>query len=97
MAKQDLITTLPSDPVERKRVGKIVDEAVELTQQIKDLQESLKTIYQVEKEDHNIDPKLIKAYVKLEDSRRRDAEKVQAALEEMTERDNELNILYGRE
>ena len=43
------------------------------------------------------DPKLIKAYVKLEYSRRRDAEKVQAALEEMTERDNELNILYGRE
>ena len=39
----------------------------------------------------------VKAYVKLEYSRRRDAEKVQAALEEMTERDNELNILYGRE
>ena len=96
MAKQELIKELPSNIEERKRVGKVLEEALELTQQIKDLQESLKTIYQVEKEDHSYDPKMLKSYVKLEYSRRRDAEKVQANLEEMLERDNELNILFGR-
>ena len=96
MAKQDLIKELPQDLNERKRVGKILEEALEITQQIKDLQESLKTIYQVEKEDHMYDPKMLKSYVKLEFSRRRDAQKVQANLEEMLERDNELNILFGR-
>ena len=50
MAKQDLIKELPSNVEERKRVGKVLEEALELTQQIKDLQESLKTIYQVEKD-----------------------------------------------
>ena len=96
MAKQELIKELPSDINERNRVGKILEEALEITQQIKDLQESLKTIYQVEREDHNYDPKMLKSYVKLEFSRRRDAQKVQANLEEMLERDNELNILFGR-
>ena len=39
---------------------------------------------------------VLKSYVKLEFSRRKDAQKVQANLEEMLERDNELNILFGR-
>lgn len=96
MAKQDLIKELPSNIQERERIGRVLEEVLELTQQIKDLQEFLKTIYQVEKEDHGYDPKMLKSYVKLEFSRRKDAEKVQANLEEMLERDNELNILFGR-
>ena len=96
MAKQDLIKELPSNIEERERIGRVLEEVLELTQQIKDLQEFLKTIYQVEKEDHMYDPKMLKSYVKLEFSRRRDAQKVQANLEEMLERDNELNILFGR-
>ena len=96
MAKQDLIKELPSNVEERKRIGMVLEEVLELTQQIKDLQEFLKTIYQVEKENHGYDPKMLKSYVKLEFSRRRDAQKMQANLEEMLERDNELNILFGR-
>ena len=96
MAKQDLIKELPSNIEERERIGRVLEEVLELTQQIKDLQEFLKTIYQVEKEDHMYDPKMLKSYVKLEFSRRRDAQKMQANLEEMLERDNELNILFGR-
>ena len=96
MAKQELIKELPSNVEERKRIGMVLEEVLELTRQIKDLQEFLKAIYQVEKEDRSYDPKMLKSYVKLEYSRRRDAEKVQANLEEMLERDNELNILFGR-
>ena len=96
MAKQELIKELPSNIQERERIGRVLEEVLELTQQIKDLQEFLKTIYQVEKEDHGYDPKMLKSYVKLEFSRRRDAQKMQANLEEMLERDNELNILFGR-
>ena len=47
MAKQDLIKELPSNVEERKRIGMVLEEVLELTQQIKDLQEFLKTIYQV--------------------------------------------------
>jgi len=40
---------------------------------------------------------MINKYLKLEFSRRKDAEKVQAELEDSLEKDAELNILFGRE
>lgn len=95
MAKVELKTALPTDPQERKRLAKVMDELIEIEQSIKDLKEAKKSIIQVEKEDHEYSPKMINKYLKLEYSRRKDAEKVQADLEDSLEKDAELKILFG--
>ena len=94
--KQDLITTLPADPVERKRLAGIVEEAVEIKLQIKDLQEGLKTIKEVEKEDHNYSPKFLNQLINLEFDYKYEQKKKKMALEEMQERSVELDILMKR-
>jgi hypothetical protein len=94
--KQDLITALPADPVERKRLAGIIKEAVEVKLSIKDLQESLKTIKEVEKEDHNYNPKFLNQLISLEYDFQYEQKKKKIALEEMQERSVELDILMKR-
>lgn len=93
--KVDLITTLPSDPVQRDRLKKVRDEALDLNIQLLDIKEQLKDIYKVEKEDHQICPKFLKAMVKRELDVL-NAEKKTAAIEAELEAFAEADVLSGR-
>lgn len=94
--KVALVDHLPSDPVERKRLNKTLDELVELMLQQQDLKESIKDIVDAEKEMHNYKPSMIKFYAKLEFDKQHKAEKERKALEDKLEKVNELDILRGR-
>lgn len=96
MSKQDLINTIPSDEVARKKLVNTVNAAVQLMKDIKGSQEDLKTVIAVAKEDQNIDPKFLKTLVKFEFDTQVTAEKKRAELEAQVEQVNELDILMGR-
>ena len=94
--KIELITSLPSDPVQRKRLKDSVTEVVDLQRQIADLKDQIKDIRSVEKETHNISPKFFNSLVKREYDVRFEAEKKTAALEAEKEVFTEADILFGR-
>lgn len=94
--KIELITSLPSDPVQRKRLKDSVTEVVDLQRQIADLKEQIKDIRSVEKETHNISPKFFNSLVKREYDVRFEAEKKTAALDAEKEVFTEADILFGR-
>lgn len=96
MAKVELITTIPSDTVQRNRLKNTVNEIVDLKRQIADLNEQIRDIRKVEKEDHQISPKFLNSLVKREYDVRYEAEKKTAALEAEAEAFNETDILFGR-
>lgn len=94
--KIELITSLPSDPVQRKRLKDSVTEVVDLQRQIADLKEQIKDIRSVEKDTHNISPKFFNSLVKREYDVRFEAEKKTAALDAEKEVFTEADILFGR-
>lgn len=94
--KIELITSLPSDPVQRKRLKDSVTEVVDLQRQIADLKDQIKDIRSVEKETHNISPKFFNSLVKREYDVRFEAEKKTAALDAEKEVFTEADILFGR-
>lgn len=94
--KVELINYLPSDPVQRERLKRSVNEAVSLKLQIKDLQSSLKDIRDVEKQDHSICPKFYNNLVNTEFDYRYSANKARKALEDRVEQMTEADILMGR-
>lgn len=94
--KIELITSLPSDPVQRKRLKDSVTEVVDLQRQIADLKGQIKDIRSVEKETHNISPKFFNSLVKREYDVRFEAEKKTAALDAEKEVFTEADILFGR-
>lgn len=96
MAKKDLITTIPSDIEARKRLSKTVSEAVKLRIDIKDMQESLRDLIKVEKDDRDFCPKFLKTLIDGEFDKQYAAEKARRNLEGKIEQLNELDILMGR-
>lgn len=94
--KQELLTTLPSDPAVRKRMANIVQEGVDAIRKQKDAAEDLKSILAITKEDLNIDPKFLRTLINGEYDKQDAAEKKRAALEGQIEQLNELDILMGR-
>lgn len=94
--KVELISSLPSDPVARKRLKGVVSEAVDIRMQIKDLQSQLKDIVSVEKETHQTDPKFLKTLITAEFDYKYQAEKKRKQLEDQVEQMNEADILMGR-
>ena len=94
--KVTLIDSLPSDPVERKRFNKTLDDLVELMLQQQDLKESIKDIVDAEKELHLYKPSMVKFYAKLEFDKQHKAEKERKALEDKLEKLTEFDILRGR-
>lgn len=96
MAKQDLVTNIPSDTEARKRLAAVVQEAVKLQLEIKDKKDQLKDIFTTEKEDRNISPAFLKTLVDGEFDVQYAAQKKRAALEDKMEQLEELEILMGR-
>lgn len=95
-AKVELINSLPSDQASRDRLRRVVNEAVDLRIQIKDLQEQLKDIVTVEKESHQIEPKFLKTLINAQFDYQYQAEKKRKQLEDQVEQMNEADILMGR-
>lgn len=96
MAKQDLISTIPSDPAARKKLADTVKAGVQVLKDIKGAQEDLKTVVTRAKEDQAIDPKFLKTLIKFEYDSEVTAEKKRAELSAQVEQVNELDILMGR-
>lgn len=94
--KIDLITSLPSDPVQRDRLKSSVTEIVDLQRQIADLKSQIKDIRDTEKSTHNIAPKFLNSLAKREYDVRFEAEKKTAALDAEQETFTEADILFGR-
>lgn len=94
--KVELKNTLPSDPVERDRLKKIVQEGVDAKISQKDAASQFKDIVAVEKENHNYDPKFIKAMINAEFDRQYQAGKKRKELEDQVEQMSEADILFGR-
>ena len=94
--KIELITSLPSDPVQRKRLKDSVTEVVDLQRQIADLKSQIKDIRDVEKSTHHIAPKFFNSLAKREYDVRYEAEKKSAALDAEQEIFTEADILFGR-
>lgn len=95
-AKVELINSLPSDQASRDRLRRVVNEAVDIRIQIKDLQEQLKDIVTVEKESHQIEPKFLKTLINAQFDYQYQAEKKRKQLEDQVEQMNEADILMGR-
>jgi hypothetical protein len=93
---KDLISTIPSDTQERKRLQGVINELVDSMMREADEKENQKTIVAVEKEDKDYCPKFIKYLAKMEFDNRYAAEKARRALEEKVEQLTELDILMGR-
>lgn len=93
---KDLISTIPSDTQERKRLQGVINELVDSMMREMDEKETQKTIVTVEKEDKDYCPKFIKYLAKMEFDNRYAAEKARRALEEKVEQLNDLDILMGR-
>jgi len=96
MAKQDLISSIPSDLAARSRLAETVKAGVQVRKDIKGAQEDLKTEVTRAKEDQGIDPKFLKTLIDFEYDNQVAAEKKRAALEDKVEQVNELDILMGR-
>lgn len=96
MAKQELITTIPSDTNARERLAQTVKAGVQVMKDIKGAQEDLKTVVARAKEDQGIDPKFLKTLINFEYDNQAAAEKKRAELEQKVEQVNELDILMGR-
>lgn len=94
--KIELITSLPSDPVQRNRLKGSVTEIVDKLRQIADLKSDIKDIRDVEKSTHNIAPKFLNSLAKREYDVRFEAEKKSAALDAEQEVFTEADILFGR-
>ena len=94
--KIELITSLPSDPVQRKRLKDSVTEVVDLQRQIADLKGQIKDIRDVEKSTYHIAPKFFNSLAKREYDVRVEAEKKSAALDAEQEIFTEADILFGR-
>jgi hypothetical protein len=94
--KVELFTSLPTDPVERERLRKTVEELVDLQLKIKDMKEAMKDIVKVEKEDHLISPKFLKSLVATEFDKRYESEKRRAKLEAEVDAMEETDILFKR-
>lgn len=94
--KLPLINSLPSDQASRDRLRRVVNEAVDLRIQIKDLQEQLKDVVTVEKESHQIEPKFLKTLINAQFDYQYQAEKKRKQLEDQVEQMNEADILMGR-
>lgn len=94
--KIELITSLPSDPVQRNRLKGSVTEIVDLQRQIADLKSQIKDIRDTEKSTHNIAPKFLNSLAKREYDVRFEAEKKSAALDAEQEVFTEADILFGR-
>lgn len=96
MAKQELLTTIPSDPEARKALSKLISAGAEVIKEIKGAQEDLKAVISNAKESLGYDPKFIKTLIDFEYDKQQAAEKKRAELEAKVERVNELDILMGR-
>lgn len=94
--KIELLKSLPSDPVARKRLMNIVNEGVDALRKQKDAAEDLKSILSITKEDMNIDPRYLRTLINGEYDKQDAAEKKRAALEEQIEQYEDLDILMGR-
>ncbi len=94
--KVELKNTLPSDPVERDRLKKVIQEGVDAKIAQKDAASQFKDIVAVEKDSHNYDPKFIKTLVAAEFDRQYQAGKKRKNLEEQVEQMTEADILFGR-
>lgn len=95
--KIELKNTLPSDPVERDRLKKVILEGVEARIMKKDASDMLKDIVSVEKESHGYDPKFINAMINALFDRQYQEGKKRKDLEEKIEQMAEVDILFGRE
>lgn len=95
-AKIELITSLPSDLAQRKRLKDSVNEVVDLQRQIADLKDQIKDIRDTEKTTHHVAPKFFNSLAKREYDVRFEAEKKSAALDAEQEIFSEADILFGR-
>lgn len=96
MAKQELISELPSSAEERKKIKGIVSELVDLMIKAEDIKSQIKDIKDVAKEDNGYDPKMISFYADLEFDEQYNASKKRADLEGKLEKANEFDVLMGR-
>ena len=98
MARQKVerIKVLPSDPVERERLKKSLEEYVAAMIRLDDSKSEMKDIVDVEKDTHNIDSKFFKTLALAEYDRQYEAEKKRKELEDKVEHFNEADILFGR-
>ncbi|WZX10670.1 hypothetical protein [Enterobacter phage EC152] len=94
--KVELKNPLPSDPAERNRLKKVIQEGVDAKIAQKDAASQFKDIVAVEKDSHNYDPKFIKTLVAAEFDRQYQAGKKRKDLEEQVEQMTEADILFGR-
>jgi hypothetical protein len=91
--KVELINTMPSDPVQRERLRKSVQEAVDILLQMSALKEEFKNIVSIEKEAYHIDPKFFKTTTKIAYTDQFEAKKERIKIEQNAEMLAEVDIL----